>query len=546
MSSPTQTPTPPQPPPPMYYVRRRSIAGPIVLIAIGVLFLLGNFHMITWSRLSFFWARYWPLLIILWGLIKLYEHWNDTRQGLPGRGLGAGGVVLMIFIIIFGLSATAAYKVNWNAFGNDMEFDNDFAGLFGNSYSFTQTLEQPFTPGNSLRVVDDRGEVTINTWDEPKIKVTVNKRVIGTDENDGKYTDEKTRPTINVSDTTVTLDANTHGGGNKPVESNLQIWIPKKAAVDLVSGRGDVTVSTRDGDVHATTSHGDITAQQINGNVTVTVSRGSVRVQDVKGDVAINGRVNDSTANDITGAVSLSGDFFGQMSLARISKGVTFHSSRTDMEMAGLNGDLNLESGDLRARAIAGPMRIITRSKDIHIEDVIGDLKVENSNGMVEYHAGNKLGQVEINNSRGDVQLTVPDKASFQLQAEARRGDVFSEFEGVATSQDRNDHSMHGSVGNGGPQIRVTNVNGDVSLRKGEPPIPPANAGSKTLPPDTTVTPGGGLKKDKELTPPKAPKAPKATAPPPSTTTDLRYELGPWKQGPRGARYAVVRHRGAL
>jgi len=528
----------------MYFVRRRSIAGPIVLIALGVLFLLGNFHMITWSRLSFYWARYWPLLIILWGVVKLYEHWNDTRQGLPGRGLGAGGVVLMVFIIIFGLSATAAYKVNWNQLQGDMPFDNDFAGLFGNTYSFTQTIEQPFTPGNSLRIVDDRGEVTINTWDEPKIKVVATKRVIGTDENDGKDVNEKTKATINVSDTTVTLDANTRSAGNKPVESNLQIWIPKKAAVDVVSGRGDITVSSRDGDIHATTSRGDVTAQQINGNVTVTLRRGSIRAIDIKGDVAINGRIDDSTVNDVTGAVSLSGDFFGQMSLARISKGVNFHSSRTDMEMAGLTGDLSLESGDLRARAVAGPLRIITRSKDIHIEDVIGDLKVENSNGMVEYHAGNKLGQVEINNSRGDVQLTVPTKASFQLQAEARRGDVFSEFEGVATSQDRNDHSMRGTVGSGGPEIRVTNVNGDVSLRKGEPPIPPTNAGSKALPPDTVVTPGGGLKKDKDVpAPPKAPKTPKAAPTAPSATTDLRYELGPT---PHRARYAVVRHRGVL
>src|SRR4051812_34160091 len=110
MSSPTPTPNVPQ-----YYIRRRSIAGPIVLIALGVLFLLGNLHVITWSQLSLMWARYWPVLIILWGIIKLYEHWNDTRQGLPSRGIGAGGVVLLVFLIIFGLSATAAYKVNWNA-----------------------------------------------------------------------------------------------------------------------------------------------------------------------------------------------------------------------------------------------------------------------------------------------------------------------------------------------------------------------------------------------------------------------------------------------
>lgn len=524
MSSPNPTPQVP----PQYYIRRRSIAGPIVLIALGVLFLLGNVHMIAWSRLSYYWARYWPVLIILWGVIKLYEHWSDTRQGLPGRGIGAGGVVLLVFLIILGMSATAAYKVNWNALSSNIEFDNDFAGLFGNSYSFNQTIEQPFTPGNSLHVVDDRGEVTVNTWDEPKIKVVVNKRVIASSDSDSKEVDQKTQATITVADAVINIDANTHGGDNKPVESNLQIWLPRQAAVEVVNGRGDINVSTRDGAVRATTSRGDVTAQQINGNVTITTRRGSVRAQDVKGDVAVDGRIDDSTINDITGSVSLSGDYFGQMALARINKSVTFHSSRTDMEMASLAGDLNLESGDLRARSVAGPMRVVTRSKDIHIEDVTGDLKVENSNGMVEYHAGNKLGAVDINNSRGDVQLTFPEKVSFQVEAQARRGDIQSEFEGLNLRTDRNDHSASGAIGSGGPQVRVTNQNGDISLRKGNAPAPPEKAGAAgaVLPPDKTVTPGGGLSNTPKT--PKPPKAPKAGAPPPPTTTTvMRLQLGP-------------------
>ena len=187
-------------------------------------------------------------------------------------------------------------------------------------------------------------------------------------------------------------------------------------------------------------------------------------------------------------------------------------------------------------------MRLITRSKDVHIEDVTGDLKVENSNGLVEYHAGNKLGMTEITNSRGDVQLTFPPKVSFQVNAQARRGDVSSEFEGIATTQERNDHSMSGSVGSGGPEIRVNNTNGDISLRKGTVPSPPEKAG--TLPPDRTIAPGGGLRK--EVPPaPKAPKAPKATPTPPSTTT-MELRLGPWKRGPHGVRYAVAQHRGAI
>ena len=96
------------------------------------------------------------------------------------------------------------------------------------------------------------------------------------------------------------------------------------------------------------------------------------------------------------------------MNLAKVAKGVSFHSSRTDMQMARLDGDLTMESGDLRANAIAGPMHLATRAKDIHLDDVSGILKIDNSNGMVEYRAGKGQGDVEINNQRGTVQVTLP------------------------------------------------------------------------------------------------------------------------------------------
>ena len=72
MSSPVQPVQPVQPPPP--YRHRRSFAGPFVLIILGLVFLLGNLHMISWGRLGMLFAHYWPLLLILWGIIKIVEY----------------------------------------------------------------------------------------------------------------------------------------------------------------------------------------------------------------------------------------------------------------------------------------------------------------------------------------------------------------------------------------------------------------------------------------------------------------------------------------
>ena len=51
MSSPVTPMTPVTPPPRRQ--RRRSFAGPVVLIILGVVFLLGNLHMLAWKSLGY-------------------------------------------------------------------------------------------------------------------------------------------------------------------------------------------------------------------------------------------------------------------------------------------------------------------------------------------------------------------------------------------------------------------------------------------------------------------------------------------------------------
>ena len=131
-----------------------------------------------------------------------------------------------------------------------------------------------------------------------------------------------------------------------------------------------------------------------------------------------------------TARVHLNGEFQESVRLVRVSKTVSFHSSRTDMEFARLDGRLDLDSGDLRADSLSGPMRLTTRSKDIALEGLSGDLRLEDQNGTVEVGL-HKPGNIQIDNRKGDVQVSIPPNTAIKVEARTREGEIESDFDEI-------------------------------------------------------------------------------------------------------------------
>ncbi|HTM43085.1 MAG TPA: DUF4097 family beta strand repeat-containing protein [Terriglobales bacterium] len=461
MSSPAPVVTPPR--------RHRSFAGPVVLIIIGLVFLLGNMHVITWHALGLWFARYWPVLIIIWGVVKLMEYYQAQREGTRAPGLGVGGFFLLLFLICCGLAASKAARVNWHAVGDEMDMGDNMWPVFGDTYSFNDQMQQAFPAGASLRVVSNRGGVTVNSWDQKDIKVVVHKRLVADNEQQSKQVDSQTRPTISVSGNLVTVNANTTGAGDQhAVSTDLDITVPRTVAVDVATQHGDISVQGRDAEVKVSNSHGDVNLGQITGNSSVVMRKGSLTAAHLKGDLSVDGRLDDTNISDVSGKLEMTGDYFGDMTLAGIKKGVRFKSSRTDMEFSRLDGDLSMESGDLQAKSLAGPLRLLTRSKDIHLDNVTGDVKVENSNGSVELHAGKlPLGSMQIDNSKGDIQVVLPTEATFSLSARTRDGDIESDFNQIQVNSDHGQSTASGKVGSGASRLEINNQYGSIEIRKG-------------------------------------------------------------------------------
>jgi DUF4097 and DUF4098 domain-containing protein YvlB len=217
----------------------------------------------------------------------------------------------------------------------------------------------------------------------------------------------------------------------------------------------------------------------------------------VKGDVTIQGKANEVDVEDVEGAVHLNGEFQESVRLVRVSKTVSFHSSRTEMEFSRLDGRLDLDSGDLRADSLSGPMRLTTRSKDIALEGLSGDLRLEDENGTVDVGLY-KPGNIQIDNRKGDVQVSIPPNTAIKVEARTREGEIESDFEEIKVDKRDNQSSASGSIGTNGPRLVMNCEKGAIEIRKGTvavvPPAPP-------IPPATPAKPG---KPAKALPAPKA------------------------------------------
>ena len=469
MASPTGTPRPPVPPAPIPPYRRRSFAGPIILIVLGILFLLANSHALAWSRLWFWYGRWWPVLIILWGVIKLIEYYQAREGGYRMRGLGVGGVFLVFWIVVSGLAAHRSS--GWINSDNGPQWDwGDWGDTFGNGYDFTDDIApQSIKAGGSVQVVCDSGDITISTWDEQQIKVVSHKHITADNQNEANSTADKTKPVISGSPDSLAVNANTSGGsGRHSVTSNLEVFLPKNVSVDLSTRHGDLKVHTREGNVRASTQHGDVELADITGNVTISMRHGGLRTENVNGSVELDGNLSDLDIENVTGPVRITAEVppGGSIKLASLKKGFQFHSSRTDLQIGQLKGEFNMDGGDLRVGE-CDSFQITTRSKDIHLDDVSGDVRVENTNGSVDVHVSQTpVGNIRVDNRSGDIELVLPSNANFEALATSRRGQVESDFSDIHINPEHGLTTGSGTVGKGGPKVAVTTENGGIQIRK--------------------------------------------------------------------------------
>jgi len=402
-----------------------------------------------------------------------------------------------VLILLGGWGTHAAHV--WGPLSDQFSDDNDgFWSMMGEEHNNDVTQNENIAPNATLQIQNPRGDVTVTGSSDSQIHVRAHQVVHTSSDKDASKVFDEVKPKLINSGSSAVLSV--EGRNNARVD--LSVELPATATTVVNAGHGDVTIEGMKMASDVTASHGDVKFDNMGANIHARMDHGDFSAHQVTGDVTVDGHSNDVTLSEIKGKVNLDGEFFGDTHLEQISSAIHFHSSRTDLDVPKLQGDMTMDSSDLNISQAVGPVRIVTRSKDIDLSQLTGDAHIENNNGDVTVTAGMPLGNIQISNRTGDISLAVPPNASFSVNASNADGDLNTDFPiTVNSSDDRK--TAQGQIGSGGPHLDLSTGHGDLQLRKGDtafsvppvpkvppvPPVPPAGVKHLHAPKDANEQP---------------------------------------------------------
>src|SRR5713226_6180765 len=296
------------------YPRTSSLFRGFILIAVGLLLLLHNYRGLNLGQVFGHW---WPLILVFWGAIKIYERSTDRRLGESGSGWISGGEIGLVVALFALVGGIVFYEYVRGEIGDKMPG-------FGQAFTYDLDVAPQPVPANArISIRASRGDITVRASDEPEIRVSAKKIAHGWSENDARRSADPVTVEIAKEGDGWEIRPKGAGSGDSRVAIDMDIAVPRKAALTVHNEKGAIDISDMNADISISNNQsGNIEVRDNNGDVSIETKRGDVKVSDAKGNVKISGHGSEIEVVDVTGSFTLDGEFYGPIRADRIAKGV--------------------------------------------------------------------------------------------------------------------------------------------------------------------------------------------------------------------------------
>ncbi len=453
---------------------RGSVTGPLIVIAIGVLFLL---HAISPTfDIGFLLLQYWPYFLILWGVIQLIEVVVRSAGGgpIPVNGISGGSWVIIFLICVAGLIAFEVHRPDtwWRRAGFERGVE-----AFGEQHDYSiAAIQKPAGKTPHIVIESFRGDAKIVGSDGTDLTLTGHKTIRAFEGASADQANTQSPVDVLVQGNTVIIRCNQERASSRtPVTTDLDISVPKGASIEATGTLGDFDISSISGDVDLSSENAGVRLQDVDGSVKVNTRRSDlIRCTGIKGGVDLRGHGADVELTRIAGQVTIGGDYTGTVSLADIGKPVRVENMRTELEVQQVPGEIKLDRGSLNVQNVIGPLRLTTRAADVSLDGFTNALELTVDKGDIDLRPGRlPLGKMTVHTRSGNIEIALPQAANFALSASTDHGEIDNEFgDALRQRTDGRGARLEGTVGSG-PDVNLVADRGSITVRKVSGATPP-------------------------------------------------------------------------
>ncbi len=257
----------------------------LVLIGLGVLLLYVTLYPeVDLRELA---RRYWPLLLVAAGLVKVVQ----SFLGVSGRGSGIG-LLIVAAVIIFILVGVPWEWIDFEGFV--------FAHRFESGRSIT------VAEGQVLTVYTNRADVRVYGYGGDDIEVSLLKYVRVWDRERARDIAGDFDIQVSESESGLLIAVDPEGRtSSSRLRAVLELRIPRRVLHSIRTVRGDIEVEGVSSDFEIESRYGDVEVSRASGLVGLTLGDGDVELFDLTGGVELDGRHADVELDEVYGPIRL-------------------------------------------------------------------------------------------------------------------------------------------------------------------------------------------------------------------------------------------------